>query len=129
MDAYDGTMTFYVADPNDPIIQAWEGVFPTVYHPLTDMSLRSSSAPALSRRSLRRPDDASSRSTTSPTRASSTRATTCGRWLATRHERRNGPQQLGLEAYYVEMQARARLRSATPSSCCCSRWFRTAGPT
>ena len=28
MDAYDGTMHFYVADPNDPLIRAWQGVFP-----------------------------------------------------------------------------------------------------
>jgi uncharacterized membrane protein (UPF0182 family) len=24
-DAYDGTMTFYVADKSDPLIRAWEG--------------------------------------------------------------------------------------------------------
>jgi uncharacterized membrane protein (UPF0182 family) len=37
MDAYDGTMTFYVADPNDPLIRAWEGVFPTLFRPLSDL--------------------------------------------------------------------------------------------
>jgi uncharacterized membrane protein (UPF0182 family) len=37
MDAYDGTMTFYVADPSDPIIRAWQGVFPNVFHPLTEL--------------------------------------------------------------------------------------------
>ncbi len=34
---YDGTMTFYVADPNDPLIQAWEGVFPTLFRPITEL--------------------------------------------------------------------------------------------
>jgi uncharacterized membrane protein (UPF0182 family) len=33
-DAYDGTMTFYVADPTDPLIRAWEGVFPALFKPL-----------------------------------------------------------------------------------------------
>ena len=28
MDAYDGTMTFYAADPTDPILRAYAGVFP-----------------------------------------------------------------------------------------------------
>ncbi|MES1239587.1 MAG: UPF0182 family protein, partial [Chloroflexota bacterium] len=37
MDAYDGTMTFYVADPTDPIIQAYEGLFPSLFHPLGEM--------------------------------------------------------------------------------------------
>jgi uncharacterized membrane protein (UPF0182 family) len=37
MNAYDGSMTFYVSDPKDPIIQAWEGVFPGAFKPLSDM--------------------------------------------------------------------------------------------
>ncbi len=31
MDAYDGTMRFYVADPDDPIIRAYQGIFPTLF--------------------------------------------------------------------------------------------------
>ncbi len=38
MDAYDGTMTFYMADPTDPIVQAWAGVFPTLFRPISEMS-------------------------------------------------------------------------------------------
>ncbi|MBI2777579.1 MAG: UPF0182 family protein [Chloroflexi bacterium] len=37
MDAYDGTMTFYVSDPSDPIIQAYQGIFPTLFRPLAEM--------------------------------------------------------------------------------------------
>jgi uncharacterized membrane protein (UPF0182 family) len=37
MDAYDGTMTFYVADPSDPLIRAWQGVFPGLFHPLDEL--------------------------------------------------------------------------------------------
>jgi uncharacterized membrane protein (UPF0182 family) len=36
-DAYDGTMTFYVADDADPLIRAWQGVFPTLFRPLSEM--------------------------------------------------------------------------------------------
>jgi hypothetical protein len=37
MDAYDGTMTFYVADPSDPLIRAWQGVFPTLFRPISEL--------------------------------------------------------------------------------------------
>ena len=37
MDAYDGTMQFYVADPSDPLIRAYQGVFPTLFKPLEDV--------------------------------------------------------------------------------------------
>ena len=37
VDAYDGTMHFYVADPDDPIIRDYEGVFPGLFEPLTAM--------------------------------------------------------------------------------------------
>ncbi len=39
MDAYDGAMTFYIADPTDPIVQAWAGVFPTLFQPISSMSV------------------------------------------------------------------------------------------
>ena len=37
IDAYQGTVEFYVADEADPIIQAWEQIFPDMFHPLNDM--------------------------------------------------------------------------------------------
>ncbi len=36
VDAYDGTMTFYANDPNDPLLRAWQGVFPTLFRPMTE---------------------------------------------------------------------------------------------
>ena len=36
VDAYDGTMTFYINDPEDPIIQAWSLVFPDLFTPLAE---------------------------------------------------------------------------------------------
>ena len=35
VDAYDGTMTFYANDPNDPLLRAWQGVFPTLFQPMS----------------------------------------------------------------------------------------------
>jgi uncharacterized membrane protein (UPF0182 family) len=31
VDAYDGTMQFYIVDPEDPLIQAWENAFPELF--------------------------------------------------------------------------------------------------
>ncbi|HEX5012529.1 MAG TPA: UPF0182 family protein [Candidatus Limnocylindrales bacterium] len=36
VNAYDGTMTFYVNDPEDPLIRAWQGVFPTLFRPMSE---------------------------------------------------------------------------------------------
>ena len=36
VDAYDGSMTYYVADPDDPIIRAWAAAFPTLFTDITD---------------------------------------------------------------------------------------------
>ena len=38
VDAYSGQMTFYTADPNDPILQAYEATFPKMFVPLSTMS-------------------------------------------------------------------------------------------
>jgi hypothetical protein len=37
IDAYDGTTKFYVFDPNDPLIQTYRGVFPTLFHDANEM--------------------------------------------------------------------------------------------
>ena len=37
VDAYDGTVDFYVIDPEDPIIQAWRGAFPELFTDFEDM--------------------------------------------------------------------------------------------
>jgi uncharacterized membrane protein (UPF0182 family) len=38
MDAYDGTMHFFVSDPNDPLIRAWQGIFPSLFQPMDQMA-------------------------------------------------------------------------------------------
>jgi uncharacterized protein len=48
--AYDGGVNFYVADPSDPLIQAYEGIFPGLFHPLSAM-------PADLRAHIRYPQD------------------------------------------------------------------------
>ena len=37
IDAYDGTMTFYVTDADDPLIQTWARVFPGLFTPMDKM--------------------------------------------------------------------------------------------
>ena len=37
VDAYDGTMHFYISDPNDPIIRDYAAIFPGVFEPLSAM--------------------------------------------------------------------------------------------
>lgn len=39
VDAYDGSVTLYVADPEDPIIRTFASVFPGCFAPLASMSL------------------------------------------------------------------------------------------
>jgi uncharacterized membrane protein (UPF0182 family) len=50
VDAYDGTVSFYVADPSDPIIRAWAAAFPGMLKPLTEM-------PAELQKHIRYPED------------------------------------------------------------------------
>ena len=37
VDAYEGAVSFYQADPNDPIIKTYAKIFPGVFRPLSDM--------------------------------------------------------------------------------------------
>ena len=37
VDAYHGAVTFYIADLQDPLIQAWSHVFPGMFRPLSEM--------------------------------------------------------------------------------------------
>jgi uncharacterized membrane protein (UPF0182 family) len=43
VDAYNGTVNFYIADPNDPIIATWQRIFPKVFKPLSAMPVTLSS--------------------------------------------------------------------------------------
>jgi len=50
VNAYDGSTTLYVADPDDPILRVWMRVFPGLFRPLDEM-------PASLRPHLRYPQD------------------------------------------------------------------------
>ncbi|MFI5397221.1 MAG: UPF0182 family protein [Candidatus Binatia bacterium] len=50
LDAYDGSVTFYIADPEDPIIQTYQRIFPSLFQPLDAM-------PAGLRQHIRYPED------------------------------------------------------------------------
>ena len=49
VDAYDGTVTLYAWDEEDPILKAWKEVFPDVVKPNDDDPGRADGAPALPR--------------------------------------------------------------------------------
>jgi uncharacterized membrane protein (UPF0182 family) len=38
VNAYTGKMTFYAFDPNDPILKAWESIYPNLFTPLKNMN-------------------------------------------------------------------------------------------
>jgi uncharacterized membrane protein (UPF0182 family) len=38
VDAYDGSVDLYAWDPDDPVLKAWEGVFPGQYKPISSIS-------------------------------------------------------------------------------------------
>ena len=50
IDAYNGTATYYVADPSDPIVQAYRGIFPDLFKDMSAM-------PASVRDHIRYPED------------------------------------------------------------------------
>ena len=49
-DAYDGTLHFYVFEPNDPVVQAYQRIFPSLFEPLDHM-------PPSLRQHIRYPED------------------------------------------------------------------------
>jgi uncharacterized protein len=50
IDAYDGSVRFFISDPNDPIIKAYARIFPKLFEPLSAM-------PAALQAHLRYPED------------------------------------------------------------------------
>ena len=50
MDAYDGTVRFFMAEPDEPILQAWSRIFPGLFEPISAM-------PAELQAHLRFPED------------------------------------------------------------------------
>lgn len=50
VDAYDGTVTFYVVDENDPMLRTYRDIFPSLFTPMAEM-------PAGLREHLRYPED------------------------------------------------------------------------
>ncbi|GAB4244736.1 MAG: UPF0182 family protein [Stanieria sp.] len=50
IDAYNGDVTFYIAEPEDPIVQTWQKIFPNLFKSLEEM-------PVNLRRHIRYPED------------------------------------------------------------------------
>ncbi len=39
IDSYNGSVMLYISEPNDPLIRAWQSLFPNLFQPLTSMPL------------------------------------------------------------------------------------------
>ena len=63
VDAYNGSMTYYINDPSDPIIQVWDKAFPDLFTPATRCRPHFASISA-TRRTCSRSRPTSSRTTT-----------------------------------------------------------------
>jgi uncharacterized membrane protein (UPF0182 family) len=50
VDAYDGTVTFYMVDETDPMLRTYRGIFPSLFTPMSEM-------PATLQEHLRYPED------------------------------------------------------------------------
>jgi uncharacterized membrane protein (UPF0182 family) len=101
MDAYDGTMTFYVADPADPLIRAWQGVFPELFRPLDEL-------PTALRPHLRVPEELFNVQTRTFARYHVTDPLVFFQgddlWTVPQVQQAAGTNQLPQEAYYVYMR-------------------------
>lgn len=99
MNAYDGTLTFYVADPSDPLVRAWQGIFPTLFRPMAEL-------PAGLSNHLRVPEELFNVQTRMYGRYHVTQPLTffnnTDRWTVP--EARADEQTLPSEAYYVVMR-------------------------
>ena len=121
VDAYDGTMHFYVSDPDDPIIRAYQGVFPTLFEPIARCR-PTSPPPARPRGAVQRPDQHVRALPRHQHPAVLPDATTCGRCRrARRASRRCRPRP-------TTSRCGCPTRRAS-SSCCSSRWSRPAART
>ena len=113
MDAYDGTMSFYVADSKDPIIQAWGGVFPGLFKPISEMPV-DIRGDAKNQGHLRYPEDMFNAQTTQFEKYHVTDPGVFFQkgdvWQVPQNSSSssgngaNPPEQLPLEAYYVQMR-------------------------
>jgi uncharacterized membrane protein (UPF0182 family) len=113
MDAYDGTITFYIADTKDPIIKAWQGVFPGMFKPISEMQV-DVRGDATNIGHLRYPEDMFNAQTMMYEKYHVTDPVVFYKqddvWLVPKNSGSssgggaNPPEQLPLEAYYVQMR-------------------------
>ena len=82
VDAYDGSVELYAWDANDPVLKAWEKIFPGQYHPISEISGDLMST-CVTRRTCSRYSASCSRNTMCRPQASSSPARISGRrrWI------------------------------------------------
>ena len=84
VDAYDGTVTLYAVDETDPVLKAWEGVFPGLIKSNSRRVGRACGRTSATRRTCSRCSGRCWFATTSTTRSTSSRAPVSGRCRTTR---------------------------------------------
>ena len=90
VDAYDGSVELYAWDANDPVLKAWEKIFPGQYHPISEISGDLMST-CVTRRTCSRYSASCSRNTMCRPQASSSPARISGRrrWIPPNRPRRS----------------------------------------
>jgi uncharacterized protein len=91
VDAFDGTVTLYRVEEDDPILDAWEQVFPDLITPVRRPSRRASRRTSATRRTSSGCSPSCSGCTTSRRSTRSTTAPTRGRSRSTRRRPRTRP--------------------------------------
>ena len=115
VDAYDGTVTFYVFDPNDPIIQSWRKAVPRPLHRRVEHVRRSSERTSATPKTCSRCRRTSSVATTSPSPAASTTAAPSGSSRPTPDRARCPATDFGalIDAGSADTSANAQPQAAT----------------
>ena len=113
VDAYDGETHMYVFAPDDPIIAAYQRLFPDLFLPRCADARRPAAPRALSRRRSSACRPRSTAPTTCWTRSPSTTRKTCGTWRGTPPRKAAGPSRSRRPTWWRRCRART-----SPSSCC-----------
>ena len=97
VDAYDGIVKLYVFDSNDPIIRAWQAMFPTLFKPASEMPADAADARPLSGAAVPRAGRNLSDVPHAGRRKPSTTRKTCGMWRRTCTRRRKPTEARGAD--------------------------------
>ena len=112
IDAYNGSVDFYVSEPGDPLIQTYQRIFPGLFKPLAAMPAGSAAAHPLPRGSLSRPGAALPRLSHGHARGVlQSRGSLAVPAPGRRHRRRRQPRRPRMAPYYMIMRLPGEARA------------------